>query len=85
MGGFKVRKVYRSDLKVKERARVPTWSGTRRYVQTKGGGAKKRVYRIPARIEGDSRRRIRLLLAVLAALPGPRPVGTYRVTSLREG
>lgn len=49
------------------------------------GGTIKRVYRIPARIEGDSRRRIRLLLAVLAVQPGPRPVGTYRVTSLREG
>lgn len=51
--------------------------------QEKGGGTIKRVYRIPARIEGDSRRRIRLLLAVLAVQPGP--VGTYRVTSLREG
>lgn len=49
-----MRKVNRSDLKVKERARVPTFSrgeGTRRYVQTRGEkGPKRGFYRIPARI-----------------------------------
>lgn len=66
-----VRKVNsESDLKVKERARVPHFSmgeGTRGYVQTRGGrGRQKLLYRSPEFSKGDSRRRIRLLLAVLA-------------------
>lgn len=67
-----VRKVNsESDLKVKERARVPHFSrgeGTRGYVQTRGGGRgrQKWLYRSPEFSKGDSRRRIRLLLAVLA-------------------
>lgn len=62
-----MRKVNRErDLKVKEMGTCPPFLEGGHVVMCKRGGRQKWLYRSPEFSKGDSRRRVRLLLAVLA-------------------